>query len=324
MKTTPLTLSRAPSAHDRAPMTTGRASRLVLAGGVIALSLAFAGCASTPKPNPDLDAARQQVQMVESNPSALSYAPNELRDAKDALRRADTAWNDGDKEETAHLSELASRRAKVAMAIAQSRADGEQLKNVQAETDRIRLQARQTEAERARAQASDAQMQAQQAQMQAQQAQAQAERLRNELSSLQAQQSDRGMVVTFGDVLFAFNSSTLAPSATPKLDKLVEFLNENPQRKISVEGYTDSVGSENYNQQLSLRRAEAIKQALVLKGISPDRVMTQGLGESYPVADNGTADGRAMNRRVEVVIGDEQGGVKSRSAAAPARQAMGQ
>ncbi|WP_085315807.1 OmpA family protein [Derxia lacustris] len=283
---------------------------LALSAAALALSLAFAGCASAPKANPQIEAARAEVMRADASPAAVSYAPNELRDAKEALKRADAAWvQDGDEAEASHQSELATRRAAVALAVAQSRADAERLKTVQAETDRIRLQARGAEADRAR-------MQAEQAQAQASQAQAQAERLKTELSSLQAQQSDRGMVVTFGDLLFAFNSAALAPSAAPRIDKLAEFLNENPQRKISVEGYTDSIGSDSYNQQLSQRRAEAIKQALLLKGIAADRVMTQGLGESYPVADNATADGRAMNRRVEVVIGDEQGGVKSRSAAA--------
>jgi len=288
-----------------------------LTGVVLALSLAFAGCASTPKANPQLEAARAQVMRAEGNPTTLSYAPNEIRDAKDALRRADNAWNDkSDDAETAHLSELATRRADVALAVAQARADAEQMKNVQAETDRIRLQARGSEADRARMQADQAQAQAAQAQAQASDAQQQADRLKGELSNLQAQQSDRGMVVTFGDVLFAFNKAELAPSATPKLDKLAQFMTESPQRKISVEGYTDSVGSDSYNQQLSLRRADAIKQALVLKGIAPDRVMTQGMGKAFPVADNASPEGRAMNRRVEVVIGDEQGTVKSRSASA--------
>ena len=118
--------------------------------------------------------------------------------------------------------------------------------------------------------------------------------------------------MTLGDVLFEFGKADLTAQAAPRLDKLAKFLAEFPNRKLLIEGYTDSVGTANFNQTLSERRAAAVQSALVTRGVAADRITARGYGKEYPVADNSSPEGRAMNRRVEIVIADENGNLRSR------------
>jgi outer membrane protein OmpA-like peptidoglycan-associated protein len=129
--------------------------------------------------------------------------------------------------------------------------------------------------------------------------------LQAELQKLKATQTNRGIVLTLGDVLFDSGRSELNPGAATKMDQLAEFLKEHPDRRVEIDGYTDSVGPDAYNEQLSQRRADAVKAALVSRGIDPSRVNTQGYGKAYPVASNSDSGGRQLNRRVEVVIGGD-------------------
>ena len=126
--------------------------------------------------------------------------------------------------------------------------------------------------------------------------------LRADLSQLQAQQTQTGYVVTLGDVLFEVDRAELKPGAARTLDQLATALNDDPRSTISIEGHTDSTGSVQHNESLSLARAESVKSYLVGRGVNPSRVTTQGLGQDYPVASNATEAGRQQNRRVEVVV----------------------
>ena len=136
--------------------------------------------------------------------------------------------------------------------------------------------------------------------------------LEAKLREIEAQQTERGLLVTLGDVLFEFGKADLLTAAGPRLDKLAEFLRQYPERRLLVEGYTDSVGSVPYNLELSRRRAQAVQAALTLRGIDASRITTQGYGKDYPVANNATAEGRALNRRVEVIIVDDKGVLRGR------------
>jgi outer membrane protein OmpA-like peptidoglycan-associated protein len=115
------------------------------------------------------------------------------------------------------------------------------------------------------------------------------------------------MVVTLGDVLFDTGQATLKPGADLAINRLATFLSSNPQTKVLVEGHTDSRGSDDYNQGLSDRRAQAVATALASRGIAADQVQTAGRGKSFPVASNDTPEGRQQNRRVEIVFSDANG-----------------
>ena len=136
-------------------------------------------------------------------------------------------------------------------------------------------------------------------------AKAEADQLMRELSDLKAKQTERGIVLTIGDVLFAVGKANLSSEAMRSVDKLGEFLQKNPKRNVLIEGHTDSTGSDELNMTLSQNRVDAVKDALVEKGIGTDRITPKGYGKMYPVATNDTSTGRQQNRRVEVIILNE-------------------
>ncbi len=192
---------------------------------------------------------------------------------------------------------------------------GAQAKAREAEQSRREAEAKAREAEQARLvssaeaeRAEKARKEAEAKAREAEQSKAEVDQLLKDLSDLQGKMTERGIVLTMGDVLFAFGKADLSPGAVRNLDKLTGFLEKHPDRNLLIEGHTDSIGSDEFNRVLSQKRADAVKEALVGKGISPDRIMTKGYGKQFPVASNDTESGRQLNRRVEVVILNE--GVK--------------
>ena len=164
------------------------------------------------------------------------------------------------------------------------------------------------EAEQARLQSREEAEKAEKARREAEQAKAEIDQFLKDLSDLQGKMTERGIVLTMGDVLFSFGKADLSAGAVRNLDKITGFLEKHPDRNLLIEGHTDSIGSDEFNQALSQKRADAVKEALVGKGIGPDRIVTKGYGKKFPVAGNDTESGRQLNRRVEVVILNE--GVK--------------
>ena len=164
------------------------------------------------------------------------------------------------------------------------------------------------EAEQARLQSREEADKAEKARRETEQAKAEIDQFLKDLSDLQGKMTERGIVLTMGDVLFSFGKADLSAGAVRNLDKITGFLEKHPDRNLLIEGHTDSIGSDEFNQALSQKRADAVKEALVGKGIVPDRIATKGYGKQFPVAGNDTESGRQMNRRVEVVILNE--GVK--------------
>ena len=289
-----------------------------LCTSLIAVGL-LAACAST-TPSPALEEARTAVSTAAGDPAVNQYAQLELKQATDALAKADRVWaDDHDTSETNHLAYIARQRAEIATNAARARQLDANIQQAGGEADRIRLQARTQEADAARLRAQQAQQQAMSAEQRAAQQQAQAtaamaqaNAAQDRVRELEAQQTERGLLVTLGDVLFAFNKADLSAQAGPRLDKLANFLKQFPDRKLLIEGYTDSVGGDSYNQELSERRAQAVRDALVQRGVDTGRITARGYGKAHPVADNATPEGRAMNRRVEIVIADDKGNLRSR------------
>jgi len=203
--------------------------------------------------------------------------------------------NDHDAEEVQHLATLASQRVEIAKAAAEKKAAEAQIQQATEERDQVLLDARTREAQRAQHEAARATQQAQAATSQVQQ-------LQQELATLQAKQTDRGMVLTLGDVLFETGKAELRPGALRNLYPLVTFLQKYPERRVVIEGYTDSVGSDAYNLDLSQRRAEAVRDLLLRNGVNTAQLTTHGYGKASPVASNDTVEGRQQNRRVELII----------------------
>lgn len=203
----------------------------------------------------------------------------------------------------------ARRQAALAQQNAERQAAALAAANAQAQRDEALIAARQAEAEEARRQAELARQSAEQ---QAAAYQARIAEQEQQLKELDAKKTERGMVITLGDVLFAVNKAQLSAGGVRNVQKLADFLNQYPQRKVLVEGHTDSTGSRSINQPLSEQRADAVRSALVGMGISGDRIETRGYAEAYPVASNNTAAGRQLNRRVEIILSDDSGNIVPR------------
>jgi len=248
---------------------------------LLALSVGLAACSS--QPNVNLEQARTNFSGLQANPQANKVAALETKDASDWLDKADQAYRNKEIEKKVdQLAYLTNQRVEVAKQTINLRTAEGDLKNAAGQRAQARLDAR------------DAQIK----QLQA---------------SLNAKQTERGTLVTFGDVLFDLNKADLKPGGLVDINKLAQFLQENPDRKVIVEGYTDSSGSASYNQSLSERRANSVRVALVKMGVGPERIVAQGYGKEYPVADNTSNSGRAQNRRVEVTISNDNQPVAPRS-----------
>ena len=289
--------------------------------GVAALSVA--ACASAPQRNDQLEQARAEVQSLAQDPDAGRAAPMQLQAAQSDLQQADAAFaNRAPPAEVDYFSFLAMREAETGKAHTDEARAREQLAQANQERDRILLQARSEEAQRARLAAMNeqqraayAEQQAQQAQQQAQQAQQQAASMqqqlqqeKDQLAALQTQQTRRGLELTLSsDLLFDTGSATLKPGAELQLNRLADFMRKDPKTRIIIEGYTDSRGSEEYNEVLSQQRAQSVAAALESQGVDADRIKTVGRGKNFPVASNDTQAGRQQNRRVDIIFSDMSG-----------------
>ncbi len=129
-----------------------------------------------------------------------------------------------------------------------------------------------------------------------------AESLRRRLELLELRETDRGVVVTLGDVLFELGQTEMQPEARANLEDVVELLQTEPERRIRIEGHTDSTGPASINMRISQQRAEAVRDELAAMGIDVDRIQAVGMGEEFPIASNETEDGRRQNRRVDVIL----------------------
>jgi outer membrane protein OmpA-like peptidoglycan-associated protein len=266
----------------------------------VGLVLLMAGCASIPQPNAALESAQAAVQAAEADPNVNKYAAVDLDAAKKQLEVAEAAALHHEDAAIAQPAYLAAQTARLAQAHAAAKADDARVAAGQAERDEIQLAARTRDVDTAN-------MATNTAIGQRDAATDQAARLQAEVDQLKATPTPRGLVLTLGDVLFDTGKAQLNPGSARKLDQLAQFLNSHPERRVQIDGYTDSVGTDSYNQDLSQRRADAVKSALIVRGVDPSRIGTQGYGKGFPVADNTDSGGRQLNRRVEVVIGDDSG-----------------
>jgi outer membrane protein OmpA-like peptidoglycan-associated protein len=311
-----------PSLKDKITMhSTRHFYRLALTALAAA---ALAACAAPPSRNAALDDATASYDRAAANAAVARSAPLELRKAQQALEQAAAAQRKGDDpaavEHYAYLARQrtetalqASRIAQAELAVAdasrqrdtiliasrtrEAKAQGELADKAQQDAA-----AQRTQTDAARKLADERLADTRASQAQAMSAQARAKTAEDQLAQMKAKPTDRGMVLTLGDVLFDTGRATLNAGATQPLDQLAAFMKEHAQRTVAIEGYTDSVGSDTVNQALSEQRAMAVKSGLTDRGIPSDRVSVRGMGEASPVASNDTAAGRQRNRRVEIVL----------------------
>jgi outer membrane protein OmpA-like peptidoglycan-associated protein len=287
-------------------------SRTLIGAAVAAVLLA--SCASAPTKPAGSAEVRAKLTALQADPALANAAPVAMKAAETAVVVAEMSQKD--LALAAHRVYIADRKVDTARALAQTQAAETERKSLTEAGDKARLDARTREADLAKSDAlvaraenaeqkvlaGQARENADAAQLAANASQQQALELQRQLEILQARPTDRGLVLTLGDTLFATGKSELKSGATVNLDRLTAFMNEYPQRTASIEGYTDSMGSDEMNQSLSQRRADAVKGYLVGRGVSSTRLSASGRGEDSPVADNESAAGRQQNRRVEVVI----------------------
>jgi len=290
--------------------------------------LAVAACAVSPSKPDGANAVRAKLTDLQGDPQLAGRAPVAMKDAEAAVRTAELPTDD-----TAlghHRVVVADRKVDTARALAQSRFAEDQRKGIGEQRETARLDSRTREADAAkrdaasakadasmarsdadlarsdaavaRDQAASARLDTESARIDTALAQQQASDLQRQLAELDAKVTDRGFVVTLGDVLFATGRSSLKGGTPGNLDKLAAFLNQYPDRTVIIEGHTDSVGSDDSNTSLSQRRADAVKAYLVAQGVAATRLTAAGLGEGSPTASNDSATGRQQNRRVEVII----------------------
>jgi outer membrane protein OmpA-like peptidoglycan-associated protein len=251
-------------------------------------ALAIVSGCSTVTQNSSLAEAHSSFNSARTNPDVTNLAAVELKDASDTLGKADYALNNSESVETVdHLAYLAKQKVGIAEETAKRKTAELAVTNAGAKRNEVRLEARTAEADAAKAQIA-------------------------ELLALNAQKTERGMVITLGDILFNTDQAQLKPDGTRNVQKLGDFLTRYPQNKVSVEGHTDSVGTNSYNQDLSDRRAYSVRSALTDMGVSNDRVASHGYGEEFPVASNNNAESRQLNRRVEIILSDANGNITPR------------
>lgn len=257
---------------------------------VLATVLLF-GCANQPERSVALDDARTVYAAAQGDPQVARLATAELNQATEALKRAEAAWTDrAAAEQVAHLAYLAMIRSAIATEVARLRASETAAAAAAQERSRIQqeLRARATAREQAVA----------------------ALQQQEQLESLRAVKTNRGMVVTLGDIVFDSGQASLNVDGLHWVQKLAEFMNRYQRRTVAIEGFTDSGGG--YSRELGESRADAVRRSLLDAGIGANRITTRSYGKDFPIATNDTVAGRTWNRRVEIVISDENGNVVAR------------
>lgn len=265
----------------------------------LAVAAVLSACSAAPPRNAPLETARIMVPEVERSPRA-GVAAADIANARASLdaanRLAASKARMLDIEYEANNAVTSAQIANEKILTAQA---NEEIASGTAQRQAVLIQARERESQRSADQAGDARRQADAAE-------SRADSLEAELADLKVKKTERGLVLTLGDVLFDTSQATLKSGAYGTLDRLATALREKSGRKVLIEGHTDNVGSDENNQGLSERRAQSVQSALTQRGVARDQISALGKGENFPVATNDSADGRQANRRVELIFTEDQ------------------
>ncbi|MFP3497649.1 OmpA family protein [Pseudomonas sp. SIMBA_059] len=249
-------------------------------------SAALGGCASQPNSEQALQQAGSDFQKVKEDANVLRFAPKDVIRAGESLARADrlsSYWGSG--ADVVHYAYLSQRYSAIAREHTEQGLNAERGTKLELERQRLQLALRENKLASV---------------------QQQGKWVEEQIASLTTQ-TDRGLVMTLGDVLFDTGEAELQNSASRTVLKIVQFLQLNPKRRVRVEGYTDNTGGEQENLKLSRDRAQSVADLLIDLGINDNRIEVEGYGDQYPVEANASERGRALNRRVEIVFSDEKG-----------------
>jgi outer membrane protein OmpA-like peptidoglycan-associated protein len=265
----------------------------------LAVAAVLSACSAAPARNESLETARTLVPQIESSPRA-GVAAADIANARTSLEaanrlaaaRAKSAQVDYEAQNAVLSAQIANEKILTAQA-------NDEIADGTAQRQTVLLEARNREAQRNAQQAGEARRAAEASQQRV-------DSLETQLADLKVKKTERGLVLTLGDVLFDTNQATLKAGAYATLERLAMALREQPGRKVLIEGHTDNVGSEETNQGLSERRAQAVQAALTQRGVARDQISAVGKGENFPVASNDDANGRQTNRRVELIFSEEQ------------------
>jgi outer membrane protein OmpA-like peptidoglycan-associated protein len=290
---------------------------LILA--LLAAAVFTTGCTSMPTHTSQLDQTRSDYLDAQRNPNIAKYAAVEMQQAGIAMDQANSAAADsGSDEKIDKLAYLAQQKIALAQEVAKQKSAEASIASATHERDRMRLESRTNEANQATRDAEQSQLAAQaaqaktaDAQLKMEEAQARTAQLETQLAGMSAQKTERGMVITLGDVLFGTDLTRLTADGMRTVQKLADILQKNPQRAVLIEGFTDSTGSAAHNQDLSERRAAAVRTALIDLGVPQEQVAIHGYGQAYPVAAN-DATHKQLNRRVEIIVSDASGKIAQR------------
>lgn len=250
-------------------------------------------CSGTPKKNEMLEVARSAYAFAEADHQVARSSPVALKKAADSLTRAEFLWNDKqDRIAIEHYAYLTKKYVEIALEVAKLNLSEEKINEAGKARNKVVLKLRTREAEFAKTRAAQ---------------------LASQLAQLQAKQTLRGLMITLGDVLFDTGRSNIRSGALRIISRLADFLREHTNRDILIEGFTDNIGAEIFNRRLSEKRARAVRNALVQLGTEQNRIKIRGYGESFPISSNDTSEGRQRNRRVEIIISDENGKIPART-----------
>lgn len=258
----------------------------------LAVAAALSACSTEPKQIESLEQARTIVQQVETSERA-GVAAADIANARDSLdaanRMAETNGGLQDIEFAAQNAVISAQIANEKILTVQAQ---DEVESWTAQRQAVLLKARERELRSSAEQASAARERA--------------DIFEQELADLKAKQTERGLVLTLGDVLFDTAQATLRSGAYATLDRLAKALKDEPARNVMIEGHTDSVGSDESNMRLSERRAQAVQTELLQRGVARNQITAMGKGESFPVSSNTDASGRQQNRRVELIFAENR------------------
>lgn len=254
----------------------------------IFISIVLCNCASAPKSYPPLDKAKAELEKTKSESNVSEIASVTLFEADDQIKYAESALSENNIAAVDHHIYLATRKQLIAKELLLKHQQEQELANLKQQQLEMIAHARRNESTRASSETRKAQQRIKQ--------------LEQSLGQYKAEETSRGTILVINDLLFDTGGANLKPQSQRRLEPLVQYLQGNSHREIIIEGHTDSIGNPETNKNLSLKRADAVKDFLITRGIDSRRIESRGFGEEVPVATNTTNAGRSLNRRVEVVI----------------------